>query len=57
VRQLINEGKVGAIKGGGIFWVDKESLSDYANEMKRLGPAKHDPWRSGARQREQKSTS
>jgi excisionase family DNA binding protein len=53
LRQLINEGKVRAIKRGGIFWVDRESLTDYANEMKRLGPAKHDPWRTGAREREE----
>ncbi|RLC73208.1 MAG: hypothetical protein DRJ03_23405 [Chloroflexi bacterium] len=49
LRQLINEGKVQAVKRGGIFWVDEENVTGYANEMTRLGPAKHDPWRAGAR--------
>lgn len=51
LRQLINEGKVHAVKRGGIFWVDKKSVVDYAEDMRRLGPSKHDPWRTGARER------
>jgi excisionase family DNA binding protein len=51
LRQLVNEGKIHAIKRGGIFWIDRGSVITYSNEMKRLGPAKHDPWRTGARRR------
>jgi len=51
LRQLVNEGKIYAVKRGGIFWIDKKGAVDYADEMKRLGPAKHDPWRTGARQK------
>ena len=51
LRQLINEGKIRAIKRSRIFFVDRDSLLAYAAEMNRLGSAKHDPWRIGARQR------
>ncbi len=51
LRQLINEGKVQAVKRGGIFWVDRKNVVDYATEMNRLGSAKHDPWRIGARRK------
>jgi hypothetical protein len=27
----------------------KEGIMAYAEKMKRLGPAEHDPWRTGAR--------
>ncbi|MBU1878116.1 MAG: hypothetical protein KJ734_04115 [Chloroflexi bacterium] len=40
-----------AAKRGGIFWIDKQSVIVYADEMKRLGAAKNNPWRAGARQR------
>jgi excisionase family DNA binding protein len=49
LRQLVNEGKVYATKRGGIFWIDKKSALGYADKMKQLGPAKHDPWRTRAR--------
>lgn len=49
LRQLVNQGKVRAIKRGGIFWIEKESAVAYADKMRELGPAKHDPWRAGAR--------
>jgi excisionase family DNA binding protein len=55
LRQLINDGKIQAIKRGGIFWIDKENVQQYANEMKRLGPAKHDPWRIGARRKSEEA--
>ncbi|MFQ6101769.1 MAG: helix-turn-helix domain-containing protein [Anaerolineae bacterium] len=51
LRQLVNEGKIRAVKRAGAFFIDKRSAMAYADEMKRLGSAKHDPWRIGARQR------
>ncbi len=29
----------------------KKEVLAYADEMRQLGPAKYDPWRTGARQR------
>jgi excisionase family DNA binding protein len=49
LRQLVNEGKLKAVKRSRAIFIDKDSLLAYANEMKRLGPSKHDPWRTGAR--------
>ena len=51
LRQLVNQDRVRAIKRAGVFFLDMSSLTDYADEMKRLGPSKHDPWRTGSRQR------
>ena len=51
LRQLANEGKIRAVKRGGLFWIDKGSLAAYTDQMKQLGPSKHDPWRTGARHR------
>jgi len=31
LRQLVNEGKVYAVKRGGIFWIDKKSVIVYAD--------------------------
>jgi len=50
VRRLVKEGKITGRKRGRDWWVDKASVRAYINEMKRLGPSKHDPWKSGARQ-------
>lgn len=51
IRWLIREGRVEGKKFGRDWMVDKESLLDYAERMKKLGSAKHDPWRTGARER------
>jgi len=52
VRRLVKEGKIaGTKRGGRDWWVDKASVKAYADEMRRLGPAKHNPWRTGARQK------
>jgi excisionase family DNA binding protein len=51
IRKLVKEGKLAGVKRGGRdWWVDKASVLEYFEEMKRLGTAKHDPWRTGARQ-------
>lgn len=51
LRQLISEGRIKATKWSRVFFVNKESVIAYADEMKRLGPAKHDPWRTGTRRK------
>jgi hypothetical protein len=33
--------------------LSKADVLAYAEKMKQLGPAKHDPWRTGARQRQE----
>jgi excisionase family DNA binding protein len=44
VRRLVKRGKiVGKKRGGRDWWVDKNSVRAYADEMKRLGTTKHDP--------------
>jgi excisionase family DNA binding protein len=43
VRRLIREGKVSGAKRGRDWWVDKASVEEYIDEMKKLGTAKHDP--------------
>jgi excisionase family DNA binding protein len=51
VRYLVREGHIRGKKFGRDWMVHRGSLLAYAGEMKKLGTAKHDPWRSGARQR------
>jgi excisionase family DNA binding protein len=55
VCRLLREGKITGDKRGHDWWVDKDSVKAYITEMKRLGAAKHDPWRTGARQSESSS--
>ncbi len=44
IRRLVKEGKItGTKRGGRDWWVDKASVKAYIAEMKRLGPAKHNP--------------
>lgn len=43
IRQMIRRGVIRAEKRGRDWWVDRASIESYANEMKRLGTAKHDP--------------
>jgi len=50
-RKAIAKGTLKAQKRGRDWFLSKEEVLAYAAEMKRLGPAKHDPWRTGARQK------
>ena len=45
IRQMIRRGVIQAEKKGRDWWVDKGSVTAYADEMERLGTAKHDPTR------------
>lgn len=52
VRYLVRKGHVVGMKMGRDWLVRRDSVLAYIEEIKQLGPAKHDPWRSGARQRQ-----
>jgi excisionase family DNA binding protein len=52
VRRLVRSGKVRARKWANAWMVDRTDLLRYKREIDALGPAKHDPWRTGARQRD-----
>jgi excisionase family DNA binding protein len=43
IRRLAKEGRIRGIKRGRDWWLERKSLQIYADEMKRLGPAKHNP--------------
>ncbi|MBN1975940.1 MAG: helix-turn-helix domain-containing protein [Anaerolineae bacterium] len=47
VRWWLKEGKVKGRKVGRDWLVNRASLIEHAEEMSRLGPAKHDPTRGG----------
>jgi excisionase family DNA binding protein len=45
VRQLARLGTIEAVRAGRDWLVERGSLLAYQQEMERLGPAKHNPWR------------
>jgi excisionase family DNA binding protein len=45
IRQMIRRRVIVAEKKGRDWWVDRASIEAYAEEMKQLGTAKHDPQR------------
>lgn len=51
LRWLVREGRIKGRKRGRDWFLDKEGVLSYVEEMKRLGTAKHDPWRTGARRK------
>ena len=56
VRYLVRKGLVVGFKLGRDWLVRRDSALAYLEEITRLGPAKHDPWRSGARQQRKEET-
>jgi excisionase family DNA binding protein len=52
IRRLIRQGRVVGKKFGRDWWVNRDNIETYAESMKKLGPAKHDPWRTGARSKD-----
>ncbi len=50
-RMAIAKGRLRGIKRGRDWFLKRQEVLDYAEEMRRLGPQKHDPWRVGARKR------
>lgn len=55
IRLLVRNNKVDGRKFSNVWMISRESVLAYVEKMKRLGPSKHDPWRTGARQREDES--
>ena len=51
LRQLIGRGRLQAKKRGRDWFLSKADVLAYAEEMRKLGSSKFDPWRTGARQR------
>ncbi|NLF03352.1 MAG: excisionase family DNA-binding protein [Anaerolineales bacterium] len=51
-RQLLLRGRLRGQKRGRDWFLDKQEVLDFAAQMRGLGPAKYDPWRSGTRRRD-----
>jgi excisionase family DNA binding protein len=43
IRRLAKAGKIGAEKKGRDWWIDRDMLKTYLDEMDALGPKKFDP--------------
>jgi excisionase family DNA binding protein len=52
-RKAVSKGRLHGIKRGRDWFLSKKEVLAYAEEMRRLGPRKHDPWRTGAREKEE----
>jgi excisionase family DNA binding protein len=52
IRRLINKGRVHAKKWARDWMVDKDALLAYQQAMTQLGSDRYNPWRTGARKRE-----
>jgi excisionase family DNA binding protein len=50
VRRLIRSGKLRADKKVGVWLIPREALKEYQETLE--GRSKHDPWRPGAREKE-----
>jgi len=50
-RQLIAGGRLKARKRGRDWFLNREEVLTYAEEMKQLGREKYNPWRTGTRQK------
>jgi excisionase family DNA binding protein len=50
IRRLMREGLIEGKKFGRDWMVNRASVQAYIDKMQELGPAKYDPWRTGARQ-------
>jgi hypothetical protein len=42
IRRLIGDGRLPALKRGGVWFLDKQKVLEYAEEMRKLGTAKSD---------------
>jgi excisionase family DNA binding protein len=52
IRRLIGKGRVVAKKWGRDWFLNKASLLAYQKEMEQLGPTRYNPWRTGARRKD-----
>lgn len=49
IRKAIYRDRLKGKKLGRDWVLRKDEVLAYAEKMKKLGPSKHDPWRTGAR--------
>lgn len=56
IRLLIRRGTLSATKVGRDWLLRRDEVTAYAEKMDDLGAAKHDPWRTGARKRDEEDT-
>jgi len=52
ILKAIAKGRLKGVKRGGAYFLTRKEVVAYAEEMRRLGPQKHDPWRTGARRKD-----
>jgi excisionase family DNA binding protein len=50
IYHLVKTGSIKGKRSGRNWLLDRADVLAYAEKMERLGPAKYDPWRTGARQ-------
>ena len=51
ILRAIAKGHLRGVKRGGTWFLIRGEVLAYTEQMRRLGPSKHDPWRSGARRK------
>lgn len=56
IRRLVLKGHVRGVKVGRDWLVHKGDVLAYVAEIEQLGRAKFDPWRTGARQKDDDET-
>lgn len=52
VRKAIKRKLLRGTKRGRDWFIDRESVLAYVEEMQRLGTAKHNPWKPGGREKD-----
>jgi excisionase family DNA binding protein len=55
LRRLVRQERVRSRKWANVWMVDRGALLDYQQEMEGLGQEKHNPWRTGARRKDDDS--
>lgn len=45
LQRLLRQGKINAVKKGGMYWIELNSLEDYKRKMDTLGSEKYSPYR------------
>lgn len=53
IIRIVNKGHVRGVKVGRDWLVNKDDVLAYVEKIEYLGRAKFDPWRTGARQRDE----
>ena len=54
VRRIIRNGKLHADKKSGVWLIPREAMKEYQKTLE--GRSKHDPWRTGGRDKENSIT-